>query len=76
MQSLDFFRAFLKNWREVGWPLQTSQAVAKKICNAIDFENAERIIEVGPGPGNVTNEILKRMRGQSRPVQASPCNSR
>jgi phosphatidylethanolamine/phosphatidyl-N-methylethanolamine N-methyltransferase len=62
MQSIDFFRAFLKNWREVGWPLQTSQAVAKKICEAIDFDTAQRIIEVGPGPGNVTTELLKCMR--------------
>jgi phospholipid N-methyltransferase len=62
MQSIDFFRAFLKNWREVGWPLQTSQAVAKKICDAIDFQNAQRIIEVGAGIGNVTIEILKCLR--------------
>jgi phospholipid N-methyltransferase len=62
MQSIDFFLAFLKNWREVGWPLQTSQAVAKKVCDAIDFQHAQRIIEVGPGAGSVTNEILKCMR--------------
>lgn len=62
MQSIDFFRAFLKNWREVGWPLQTSQAVAAKICEIIDFKTAQRIIEVGPGAGNLTLEILKCMR--------------
>jgi phospholipid N-methyltransferase len=62
MQCLDFMWAFLKNWREVGWPWQTSRSGARKICKAIDFQNAHRIIEIGPGTGVVTREILKSLR--------------
>jgi len=55
----DFFRAFLKNWKEVGWPLQTSRDATKKICDAINFQQARRIVEIGAGTGNVTREVLK-----------------
>src|SRR5262245_19306375 len=57
----DFFRAFLKNWKEVGWPLQTSRDAAKKICHAINFQQARRVIEIGAGTGNITREVLKRL---------------
>ena len=57
-----FFSAFLKNWKEVGSPVQTSRHGAKKICDAIDFGSARRIVEVGPGAGNITREILKSLR--------------
>lgn len=59
MYARTFFRAFLRNWKEVGWPLQTSRRSARKICDAIDFDKARRIIEVGSGTGNITKEILK-----------------
>jgi len=55
----DFLRAFLKNWKEVGWPVQTSQDAARKICDAINFQEARRVIEIGAGTGNVTREVLK-----------------
>src|SRR5262245_9768488 len=57
----DFFRAFLRNWREVGWPLQTSRNATQKICTRIDFQRVRRIVEIGAGTGNVTKEILKRL---------------
>lgn len=57
----DFFRAFLNNWKDVGWPLQTSQSATRKICRAIDFRQARRVIEIGAGTGNVTKELLRLM---------------
>lgn len=57
----DFLRAFLKNWKEVGWPLQTSHDASKKICDAIDFRTARRVVEIGAGTGNITKELLKRL---------------
>jgi phospholipid N-methyltransferase len=57
--AADFFRAFLKNWKEVGWPFQTSRDATKRICGAINFQQARRVVEIGAGTGNVTREVLK-----------------
>jgi phospholipid N-methyltransferase len=57
-----FFSSFLKNWKEVGCPVQTSRHGARKICDAIDFSTARRIVEVGSGAGSITKEILKSLR--------------
>jgi phospholipid N-methyltransferase len=57
-----FFSAFLKNWKQVGSPVQTSRHGAKKICDSIDFTTARRIVEVGSGAGSITKEILKCLR--------------
>jgi len=62
MHSRAFLSAFLKNWKQVGCPVQTSRRGARKICDAIDFRTARRIVEVGPGAGSVTKEILKCLR--------------
>jgi phospholipid N-methyltransferase len=62
MHASTFLLAFLRNWKEVGWPLQTSPQSARKICDVIDFEQARRIVEVGSGAGSVTKEILKSLR--------------
>jgi phospholipid N-methyltransferase len=59
MHDRTFFRAFLRNWKEVGSPFQTSRQSARKICDAIDFDNARRIVEIGSGAGSVTKEILR-----------------
>ena len=62
MHANVFFSGFLKNWKEVGSPLQTSRHGAKKICDVMDFSTARRIVEVGSGTGSITREILKLMR--------------
>jgi phospholipid N-methyltransferase len=59
--GLDFFRAFLKNWKDVGWPLETSHGAAKKICDMIDFQRTGRVIEIGAGTGSITKEVLKSL---------------
>ena len=62
MHSRIFLSAFLKNWKQVGSPVQTSRHGARKICDAIDFSTARRIVEVGSGAGSITKEILKCLR--------------
>ena len=57
-----FFRAFWKNRKQVGSPFQSSRYAARKICDAIDFQAAHRIIEIGAGAGSITREILKFLR--------------
>jgi phosphatidylethanolamine/phosphatidyl-N-methylethanolamine N-methyltransferase len=66
MPGIDFFRAFLKNWREVGWPFQTSRIATRKICDAIDFGKARRVVEIGAGTGNVTRELLKCLHADAQ----------
>jgi len=66
MDSIIFLRAFLKNWREVGSPFQTSNHAARKVCDFIDFQKAKTIVEIGPGLGNLTRELLKRLAPDSR----------
>ena len=65
-EGIDFFRAFVKNWKEVGWPLQTSRVASKKICDAINFQGARHVVEIGAGTGAVTREILKCLRGDGQ----------
>src|SRR4030095_2148002 len=62
MHSKIFLSAFLRNWKQVGCPVQTSRHGAKKICDALDFSTARRIVEVGSGAGSITKEILKYLR--------------
>jgi phospholipid N-methyltransferase len=66
MAGVDFFRAFLKNWKEVGWPFQTSRIATRKICSTIDFQNARRVVEIGGGTGALTRELLKELSDDGR----------
>jgi phospholipid N-methyltransferase len=59
VKELLFLKGFLKNWREVGSPVPSSRHVARKICALMDFKIARRIVEVGPGTGVITREILE-----------------
>lgn len=56
-----FFKAFLKNPRQVGALNQTSNFVVKEIINSIDFEKARCLVELGAGMGNITQKIAKKM---------------
>ena len=62
MLDLLFLRGFLTNWREVGSPLPCSRHVARKVCSLIDFTKVRSMVEVGPGTGAITREILAALR--------------
>src|SRR5262245_2585848 len=62
MRDLIFLKGFLKNWREVGSPVPSSRHVAKKICQLIDFDCAQTVVEIGAGTGVITNEILNSLQ--------------
>lgn len=46
----------------IGAAFPTSQFVIEKLLAPIDFENAQLIVEYGAGVGNISVEILRRMR--------------
>ncbi|HBB36467.1 MAG: putative phospholipid N-methyltransferase [Candidatus Moranbacteria bacterium GW2011_GWC1_45_18] len=56
-----FFKAFIKNPRQVGALKQTSNFVIKEIVKSIDFEKARCLVELGGGMGNITKKIINKM---------------
>lgn len=61
MSSHGFFVQFLKNWKTVGSIMPSSRFLAQKIAKQIDFSRARTIVELGPGTGAITREILEHM---------------
>ena len=62
MRDLIFLKGFLRNWREVGSPVPSSRHLARKICQLIDFDRAQTVVEIGAGTGVITNEILSSLQ--------------
>lgn len=60
-----FIKVFLKD-KYVGALFPTSQAVIKRICGKIDFDNVNALVEYGPGNGVITLELLKRMKPNAK----------
>jgi len=52
---------FFKHPKQLGSVVPSSRFVVKKILSQIDWNRARVIIEYGPGIGNMTQEIVKRM---------------
>ncbi|MFA7274366.1 MAG: rRNA adenine N-6-methyltransferase family protein [Crocinitomicaceae bacterium] len=61
MEKRDFFKEFFKNKKLVGSIRPSSKALTDKMLSPIDFSKAKTIIELGPGTGVFTKEILLRM---------------
>ena len=55
-----FFKTYLKERKQVGAFAPSSRFLVNKMCNKIDFNKARVIVELGPGTGVFTKEILKR----------------
>lgn len=62
----NFFKTYLKERKQVGAFAPSSRFLVKKMCNKIDFKNATNIIELGPGTGVFTKEILKRANSDTK----------
>lgn len=60
MKFLTFVAEFIKHPKHIGAIAPSSKILAKKMVDAIDFEDAEYIVELGPGTGVFTKEIMKR----------------
>lgn len=66
VDKINFFKEFLKNWKEVGSIIPSSRFLTKKMLEVVDFNKAKVIVEIGPGLGCFTNEILKMMSKDAR----------
>lgn len=62
----NFFKTYLKEKKQVGALAPSSRFLVKKMCSKIDFNESKHIIELGPGTGVFTKEILKRARPDAK----------
>jgi phosphatidylethanolamine/phosphatidyl-N-methylethanolamine N-methyltransferase len=60
MQMLKFLKEYIKHPRNTGAIAASTSQLAKGMVNGIDFDKASCIVEIGPGTGSFTREIMKR----------------
>jgi phosphatidylethanolamine/phosphatidyl-N-methylethanolamine N-methyltransferase len=56
-----FFLEFFKSWNKTASVAPSSPFLARALCRPIDFQRARVIVELGPGTGAITAELLRRM---------------
>src|SRR5258708_37456125 len=57
-----FFEQSMQAWGPTASLFPSSRYLANALIRPIDFRRARTVVELGPGTGAVTNEILKRLR--------------
>ena len=57
-----FAANFFKHPKQLGSLVPSSRYLVNNLLSRIDWQRARVIVEYGPGVGNMTQEILKRMR--------------
>ena len=67
-EKLLFFTNFIKNPLRNASLIPSSEKASRSIIEDIDFDQIKTIIELGPGNGCVTEEILKKARPDARIV--------
>ena len=55
-EKITFLKNFIKNPKQIGSIVPSSNYLSKKMVEQIDFENAEVILELGPGTGCYTRK--------------------
>lgn len=58
MEILSFIKQYIVRPRITGAILPSSKSLALRMIEDIDFENAECIIEYGPGTGVFTQKLI------------------
>ncbi len=61
-----FIKQFFLHPKEVGSIIPSSHQLVNEMLKPIDFEKAQHIVELGPGDGVITKEILKRMKTSTK----------
>ncbi len=65
IMKTNFFSEFIKERKTIGAIAPSSKFLAAKMLKGIDFTKNQNIVELGPGNGIFTNEILKKMSFKS-----------
>jgi phosphatidylethanolamine/phosphatidyl-N-methylethanolamine N-methyltransferase len=66
--SIEFFKGFLKNPREVGSVIPSSRFLTRRTLECGDVRDARVIVELGPGTGVLTRHALEHMRPDAKLV--------
>jgi len=66
--SLEFFKGFLKNPREVGSVIPSSRFLTRRTLECGEVRDARVIVELGPGTGVLTRHALEHMRSDAKLV--------
>ena len=66
MKRFQFLVEFIKNRRAVGSIVPSGKPLINKMLKTIDFSKPVTIVELGPGTGPLTREVLKRMNSESK----------
>ncbi|MEO8051629.1 MAG: methyltransferase domain-containing protein [Acidobacteriota bacterium] len=61
-----FFQESIRSMGPTASMFPSSRYLANALTKPIDFRRARTVVELGPGTGAVTNEILKRMRPDAK----------
>lgn len=59
---LVFMREFLRKPAQLGSAFASGKALSRKMVEDIGIEQARAVVELGPGPGPVTEKILHRLQ--------------
>lgn len=65
-RTLKFVSGFVANPSETGSLVPSSRFLAQRMLRSIDWRRARVIVELGPGVGDLTRQILRRMHPQAR----------
>lgn len=63
-----FARNFFKHPRMLGSIIPSSRFLVHDLVRQVDWSRARVLVEYGPGVGNITAEVLRRMRPDARLV--------
>lgn len=61
-KKIDFFKVAVKNLKTSGTVTPSSKFLAQKMLKSIDFSSCKVLVELGPGNGVITNQILKKLQ--------------
>ncbi len=65
MSTPSLFRRFLQNPTQIGALCPSSPALCRTITGDIGLEKAAVVVELGPGTGVITREILRRLHPEA-----------
>lgn len=66
-EHLSFLRRMAVSPRSVGAIGPSGPVLARAMASQIDFSISGPVLELGPGPGSITNAILEQMHAHDRP---------
>lgn len=64
-KKIDFFKVAVKSMKTSGTVMPSSRFLAQKMLKDIDFSSCKVLVELGPGNGVITNQILKNLHPDS-----------